>query len=78
MYRALARPATSLTRHVLYPTHRPLLYSLSRFSSSAGLDRESTEKRVLEVLKSFEKVDPAKVLLSPRVHSYHPHGLFTS
>ena len=31
------------------------------YSESSGLTKEAIESRVLDVLKSFEKVDPAKV-----------------
>lgn len=33
----------------------------ARFASQAGLPKEDIQKRILEVMKSFEKVDPAKV-----------------
>lgn len=32
-----------------------------RFASSGALSKEDISSRILEVLKSFEKVDPAKV-----------------
>ena len=31
------------------------------YSAAAGLSRESIQERILDVLTSFEKVDPAKV-----------------
>jgi NADH dehydrogenase (ubiquinone) 1 alpha/beta subcomplex 1 len=31
------------------------------YSESTGLSKDAIESRVLDVLKSFEKVDPAKV-----------------
>ncbi|KAG5641068.1 hypothetical protein DXG03_006272 [Asterophora parasitica] len=34
------------------------------FSAAAGLSRDAIQSRVLEVLKGFEKVDPAKLTLS--------------
>lgn len=36
-------------------------WSQVRYASSSGLAKEDIKSRVLDVLKSFEKVDPAKV-----------------
>lgn len=55
----------SATRHAMV-ARAPARVNIPRLriaalSSSAGLDRSQIQSRVLEVLKSFEKVDPAKV-----------------
>ncbi|KAG6902965.1 hypothetical protein C0995_008538 [Termitomyces sp. Mi166 len=38
------------------------------FSAQAGLSRDAVQSRVLEVLKSFEKVDPVKLSVTSRFH----------
>ena len=40
---------------------RPIALQQLRFASSGSLSKDDISNRVLEVLKSFEKVDPAKV-----------------
>ncbi|TFK77018.1 hypothetical protein BDN72DRAFT_22939 [Pluteus cervinus] len=37
----------------------------ARFSAAAGLSRDGIQTRVLDVLKGFEKVDPAKPHILP-------------
>jgi NADH dehydrogenase (ubiquinone) 1 alpha/beta subcomplex 1 len=55
-------PATRVqTRFALPPR--------ASFASAAGLPRETIEKRVLDVLKGFERVDPAKVCLTPSYYA---------
>lgn len=51
----LASPAT-LTRTLAAPQ-----WSQVRFASGGALSKDDIKARVLDVLKSFEKVDPAKV-----------------
>lgn len=56
--RAAARPL--VTRTLQRPAALPIL-RIARYSAAAGLDHGQIEARVLDVLKSFEKVDPSKV-----------------
>jgi hypothetical protein len=57
----VARPA--LQAHLARPAPQVLRSgaSLRFYAASAGLSKEQIQERVLEVLKTFEKVDPAKV-----------------
>lgn len=45
------------------PRTQNLLPFRARYSAGAGLAKEAIQTRILDVLKSFEKVDPAKVSL---------------
>lgn len=66
-----ATRAASLSRAALVvPTRvQPRLAFPPRanFSAAAGLSKEDIQTRVLDVLKGFEKVDPAKVCLNKHV-----------
>jgi NADH dehydrogenase (ubiquinone) 1 alpha/beta subcomplex 1, acyl-carrier protein len=61
-----ARTPRTLTRVAVIPTlsrPAPLLFRPQRvaFSAAAGLSKEDIQARIVEVLKSFEKVTPDKV-----------------
>lgn len=70
-FRSLTRSAPMITRSLLTPTILTTSFSLLRptsqfnvvrsYSAEAGLTREIIQSRILEVLTSFEKVDPVKV-----------------
>ncbi|EIM92648.1 acyl carrier protein [Stereum hirsutum FP-91666 SS1] len=59
--RSAARP--TLAARALPRTQFPRFAPRAAFSAAAGLSKGEIETRVLDVLKGFEKVDPAK--LSP-------------
>lgn len=59
--RLATRAVFSPRYHWAAPRLRNQLVSRAGFSSAAGLSRDVIQSRVLEVLKGFEKVDPAKV-----------------
>jgi hypothetical protein len=40
------------------------------YSAAAGLSRDAIQTRVLDVVKSFEKVDPAKVVFLFKPYSF--------
>jgi hypothetical protein len=69
--RALLR-TTSCRLHTLSLTQRQfarpefkLRYQQrAGYAEAAGLSKENIQSRVLEVMKSFEKVDPSKVRIS--------------
>ena len=54
--RTLSVPQKQLPRLSLLPSYQQLASY-----ASVGLSKENVQSRVLEILKSFEKVDPAKV-----------------
>ncbi|KAF8843997.1 acyl carrier protein [Paxillus ammoniavirescens] len=53
-----ARPTFAVSKQSAYRSHR------ANFSAAAGISKEGIESRVFNVLKSFEKVDPAKISTS--------------
>lgn len=61
---------TFVTRSItprIQPAVRPQLWSNQRFYSAGGaLSKEDVTARILDVLKSFEKVDGAKVCVLRR------------
>lgn len=58
----LATRLTALPRYTrAAPCLRKQLVQRAAFSAAAGLSPETIQSRVFEVLKGFEKVDPAKV-----------------
>ena len=57
-FRSIARPRLAATA---LPSTRSWALQKARYSAAAGLTNEQITTRVLDVLKSFEKVDPAKV-----------------
>ena len=61
--RLATRAAFSPRYHWAAPRLRNHLVPRAGFSAPAGLSRDVIQSRVLEVLKGFEKVDPAKVNL---------------
>lgn len=60
--RSAARP--NLAARALPRTQLPRFAPRATFSAAAGLSKGEIETRVLDVLKGFEKVDPAKVRLA--------------
>ncbi|KAI0788556.1 acyl carrier protein [Abortiporus biennis] len=58
--------ARNMTRPGLAMMARPSsrVMQLARYSAAAGLSKEQITTRVLDVLKGFEKVDPAKLSAS--------------
>lgn len=54
------------TYQVAQPAARLAPIAAGRFySAAAGLDRSDVESRILEILKGFDKIDPAKVSITP-------------
>jgi hypothetical protein len=52
------------TYQVAQPAARLSPIAVGRFySAGAGLERNDVESRILEILKGFDKIDPAKVNL---------------
>jgi len=62
--RLATRAAFSPRYHWTAPHLRNHLVPRASFSAAAGLSRDVIQSRVLEVLKGFEKVDPAKLSLT--------------
>ncbi len=58
-FRSVARPR--LVVPAALTSTRSWLLQNARYSAAAGLQKEQITTRVLDVLKGFEKVDPAKV-----------------
>ena len=56
---AIARPAVARTAMVA-PRFAPVRF----YAASAGLSKSDIESRIVDVLKTFEKVDPSKVRFS--------------
>jgi len=52
---ALARPSIALRARQTIPSFR------ANYSAAAGLSRDDIQTRILDVMKGFEKVDPAKL-----------------
>lgn len=65
MFRNVLLRSTRALPRVATPTYRPTALRLSPFRaySASALSSEDITSRILDVLKSFEKVDPAKVSL---------------
>lgn len=63
MFRNVLLRSTRALPRVAAPTYRPATLQLSPFRaySASALSSEDITSRILDVLKSFEKVDPAKV-----------------
>lgn len=55
--RSLARPRLAL----VVPRIQPSIPWRAGFATAAGLTKENIEKRILDVLKEFEKVNASKV-----------------
>ncbi|KAF9956985.1 Acyl carrier protein 1, mitochondrial [Mortierella alpina] len=79
MFRAI-RPATAIYRNTavaaLYknaaiasPARTAFALNWSRSYASAGLSRENVEKRVLDILAGFNKVDSNKITLQANFNS---------
>ncbi|KAG9320180.1 hypothetical protein KVV02_002214 [Mortierella alpina] len=79
MFRAI-RPATAIYRHhavaalyrnaaVASPARTAFALNLTRSYASAGLSRENVEKRVLDILAGFNKVDSNKITLQANFNS---------
>ncbi|KAH0590143.1 hypothetical protein H2248_000320 [Termitomyces sp. 'cryptogamus'] len=65
----LASHASALPRFArTVPRVQRQLVQRAMFSAQAGLSRDVIQSRVLEVLKGFEKVDPAKLSVTSRFH----------
>ena len=58
--RSVARPRMAVA---VMPSVRSRILQKAAYSAAAGLSKEQISTRVLDVLKGFEKVDPAKVWL---------------
>ncbi|KAH8916239.1 acyl carrier protein [Atractiella rhizophila] len=59
---SVSRSFSTVPLKLRQPKFTPLLLNASRlYSASAGLSKGDIETRVLDVLKSFEKVDPQKI-----------------
>lgn len=54
-----SRSVLSVPRTV--PRALPFFLQRANFAAASGLSKEDIQTRVLDVMKSFEKVDPAKV-----------------
>ncbi|KAF9432900.1 hypothetical protein BGZ76_010174 [Entomortierella beljakovae] len=74
MFRAL-RPSAAIYRSaVLYKnpavvSRNSMVLNFARSYASAGLARDSIEKRVLEILSGFNKIDQSKVTLQANFNS---------
>ncbi|KAJ7293667.1 acyl carrier protein [Mycena rebaudengoi] len=55
------RLARALPRHALTLPRRQVQLPSRAYSAAGGLSPEIIQKRIFEVLKGFEKVDPSKV-----------------
>ena len=68
-FRTAARPRRLLPVPQRVTILRPLPFALHRatFATSSGLEKSEIQNRILDVLKSFEKVDPSKVSTIPSV-----------
>ena len=59
---AIARQAAPVARAaVVAPRFTPVRF----YAASAGLSKSDIESRIVDVLKTFEKVDPSKVRVLP-------------
>ncbi|KAF9576647.1 Acyl carrier protein, mitochondrial [Mortierella alpina] len=79
MFRAI-RPATAVYRNyavaalyrnaaVASPARTAFALNLTRSYASAGLSRENVEKRVLDILAGFNKIDSNKISLQANFNS---------
>ncbi|KAI0080093.1 acyl carrier protein [Panus rudis PR-1116 ss-1] len=59
--RSVARPSLAAAVRPSLATRSHFIFQAARYSAAAGLNKEQITTRVLDVLKGFEKVDPAKV-----------------
>ena len=66
--RLLSRTAT-LSRGAWSSRLLPVRPLRAPYSAAAGLSRDTIQTRILEVLKGFEKVDPAKVVSLFKSHA---------
>ncbi|KAK3806889.1 MAG: acyl carrier protein-like protein [Linnemannia elongata] len=70
MFRALVRPASTIYRLAAIKAtsatvaRMPISLTFARTYASAGLARADVEKRVLDILAGFNKVDSNKISLS--------------
>ena len=70
-------PRTSLASPVAR-YQQQMLWSLSKkYSTPSGLSQEAIQTRVLDVLKGFEKVDPAKVASAPVCSRKRTHKVYS-
>lgn len=62
VFRAALRPQRIIALPKSRTTWQPQLFAVQRaaYSASAGLSSSDIQTRILDVLKSFEKVDPSK------------------
>lgn len=65
-FRTVLRPRRVVTLPSTKVACRPQIFAIQRaaYSASAGLSSSDIQTRILDVLKSFEKVDPGKVSLN--------------
>ncbi|OCH95817.1 acyl carrier protein [Obba rivulosa] len=59
--RSVARPRVAPRLAATFPHARPGFLQVAGYAAAAGLSKEQIATRVLDVLKGFEKVDPAKL-----------------
>ncbi|KAG0063044.1 hypothetical protein BGZ89_010199 [Linnemannia elongata] len=70
MFRALVRPASTIYRQAAIKAtpatvaRMPMGFTFARTYASAGLARSDVEKRVLDILAGFNKVDSNKISLN--------------
>ncbi|KAG0074759.1 hypothetical protein BGZ90_010479 [Linnemannia elongata] len=70
MFRALVRPASTIYRQAAIKAtpatvaRMPMGLTFARTYASAGLARSDVEKRVLDILAGFNKVDSNKISLN--------------
>ncbi|KAF8934951.1 hypothetical protein BGZ47_010123 [Haplosporangium gracile] len=70
MFRALVRPASTIYRQAAIKatpatfSKMPMSLTFARTYASAGLARSDVEKRVLDILTGFNKVDSNKISLT--------------
>ena len=57
----VGRAATTSSLRVQHPTLSAVYMQSRGYAASSGLSTQEIQNRIVEVLKSFEKVDPAKV-----------------
>lgn len=58
---AVATPLRVALQPTAVRTTAPAFTAVRGYAASAGLGQQEIQNRIVEVLKSFEKVDPAKV-----------------
>src|SRR5436190_22375302 len=62
---------SSKSRNIITPQQR-------FYSAEGGLSRQNIESRIIDIVKSFDKVDPIKVLLNFIKNSFNRMGINNS